>query len=111
MKIKNKITNVDIVLEIFSLCAKIQNKGIAEVFLNYSGHVNSVDIKIHCPKWTEEVEAFYSAYLYVDDKRLQDSIEMLKGILNGVIVLPTEYDQKQKSIDQLEKQLKKLQSS
>lgn len=51
MKNKEKINHIELIQKAINLAIKIQNKGIATVFVDLSGHCGDFSISIHEPVW------------------------------------------------------------
>ena len=75
---------IALVLEIQELSIWITNNSKTDVFVDYSGHVNGLSIRIMLNGWKQEyTEPDYSKTLYLDRnsvKEFQETIDHLKAI-------------------------------
>ena len=74
-----------IALDIISKCIDIQNEGKATVFVNLSGHVQQLNIRIFVPAWQEGTDAkidesFYDSTPEVNAENKARILEKLNSI-------------------------------
>ena len=72
------------VLEILELAIDITNNTKADVFVDYSGHINGLSVKVLLEGWKPEYEKLdFNKILYLDRdnvNELQEIIDYLKAI-------------------------------
>lgn len=63
--------NIDVlIVEIMRLALKVNRETISDVFLNFSGHVNSIDIEINYDGWEARKDYDLRESFYIDDDKL-----------------------------------------
>ena len=87
MENRPKISFTERIINVIDICIEIQNKGIATVFIDFSGHVNKTDIRIYTPCWVQNTDADFKFELYHDEdeyysERNLQVVEKLQNILN-----------------------------
>jgi hypothetical protein len=100
METEDTLRQADIYMfDIFKeLTFDLQIKGIAEVFINYSGHVNTMSIRIFAGKWEHDSEIDQIKNISIDHinfinrERLKAILEYLQNciICNQVLIPKTE---------------------
>ena len=67
---------MQLVLDIMQLAVEISKNTKADVFVNYSGHVDWFDVRIYDCGWTEGCVCDYTKYIYLDtdDYRTEETI-------------------------------------
>ena len=67
---------MQLVLDIMQLAVEISKNTKADVFVNYSGHVDCFDVRIYDCGWTEGCVCDYrnSIYLDTNDYRTEETI-------------------------------------
>jgi hypothetical protein len=115
MKNREKIIGWSFIQEITDLAIEIQNKGIATVFIELSGHVNHITVAIHAPVWLPSVPPTKRISAYVEEMEgyetdLQKIVDELKAILETPSMLPSLEDVKAKRKMELQLELEKLEA-
>ena len=72
MRFKHDVT------EIMEKCFDLQNEGKATVFLNLSGHVQQLNIRIFVPAWQEGTDAKFVANLQI---KLENELIQIQEII------------------------------
>lgn len=89
---KNNRKNIDdLIVEIMRLALKVNRETSSDVFLNFSGHVNSIDIEINYDGWEARKDYDLRESFYIDDDKLSPDrfekcgqiISKLKELLEG----------------------------
>lgn len=106
------------IIETLDLLIKIQNKGIATIFMNVSGHCNGIDFSIHAPQWKDGKSSDYSERLYdlTENERFDEIHETLRNILkNGESAIPgieskrlAEKERKQRLLQELMEEFREV---
>lgn len=77
---------------ISNLCYDIQRKGIATVFVDYSGHVNNIDIRLFSGTWDSDNSEINQttnvsiSHVNLDSKYKQERISVLINYLQNCIL-------------------------
>lgn len=75
--------------EIYDMCFQIQTKGIATVFVRFSGHINGVEIDIYYGGWIPgrngETKSFHVSKKGFCQDQVNDVIAWLKEVLNSSV--------------------------
>ena len=74
-----------IALDIISKCIDIQNEGKATVFVNLSGHVQQIEIRVFAPVWKPDVAptiaySFYDSIIEENDNQEAQIMEKLNAL-------------------------------
>lgn len=65
-------------IELIKILFDAQSKGICTVFINISGHVQLVDVRIFKDSWVSDSEADFDSSIYIDDDDNNLKIKELK---------------------------------
>lgn len=83
---------LDSIQRILKLAIEITNNTKADVFVDYSGHVNSISIRAYLQGWGVERNTDYSKDIYFNvfsenecEKELQETIKILEEVQKNEI--------------------------
>lgn len=71
----------ELILKIIKNSLEINSREKNTAFINYSGHVNELDIRIHKKGWKEYQDADYSKDVYMNNRTSEQIQEELLEIL------------------------------
>jgi hypothetical protein len=69
MKDREKISYPSDITELLKLCIDIQDKGLATVFFEFSGHVNAITVMFYVPVWKSGKDPDFRFTLYTSVTR------------------------------------------
>lgn len=60
----------DLIVEIMRLALKVNRETSSDVFFEFHGHVNSIEVQIHFNGWKADKDSDYLQCFYLDDTPL-----------------------------------------
>ena len=78
-----------LLLQIFFLTLDVTKESKNDVFLNYSGHINELDIRVYFNGWKEKKPWDYRKVIYLDGEldNIETIIEKLQALKQLLIKL------------------------
>lgn len=77
----------ELILKIIERVLEINSKERNTIFINYSGHVNELDIRIHKKGWKTYQDPDYSKDVYMNNKTSEQIQEELLEILKELDII------------------------
>jgi hypothetical protein len=65
-----------LILEITELAMKVSKNTKSSVVINYSGHVNSLNVRVFKNGWMADIDPTFEKYIHCNDENIEDLLEV-----------------------------------